>query len=85
MASRYFGSGGTEQRQQEGDGGTEAPNYLLPVKAEIPSNRHLPAGALRVEAETSRFLTNLRRLTEDKLRKWTGAVTVARAEYVVKA
>jgi hypothetical protein len=37
------------------------------------------------EAETSRFLTNLRRLTEDKLRKWTGAVTVAQAEYVVKA
>jgi uncharacterized caspase-like protein len=24
-------------------------NYLLPVKAEIPSSRHLPAGALRVD------------------------------------
>jgi hypothetical protein len=43
-----------------------------------------PAGIMD-EAETSRFLTNLRRLTEDKLKKWTGAVSVAQAEYIVKA
>jgi len=44
-----------------------------------------PSAGIMDEAETSRFLTNLRRLIEDKLRKWTGAVTVAQAEYVVKA
>lgn len=44
-----------------------------------------PSAGIMDEGETSRFLTNLRRLTEDKLRKWTGAVTVAQAEYVVKA
>ena len=42
-----------------------------------------PTGILD-EEETSRFLTNLRRLTEDKFKKWLGAVTVSRAEYLVK-
>ncbi len=36
------------------------------------------------EAETTKFLTNLRRLTEDKFKKWQGAVTVSSAEYVVR-
>lgn len=36
------------------------------------------------EAETTRFLTNLRRVTEDKFKKWQGAVTVSSAEYVVR-
>jgi len=43
-----------------------------------------PPGILD-EQETSRFLTNLRRLTEDKFKKWQDAVTVSRAEYIVKA
>ena len=42
-----------------------------------------PTGILDEEG-TSRFLTNLRRLTEDKFKKWLGAVTVSRAEYLVK-
>ncbi len=37
------------------------------------------------EVETSRFLTNMRRMTEDKRKQWDGAISVSQAEYVVKA
>lgn len=43
-----------------------------------------PAPGIMDEPETTRFLTNLRRMTEDKFKKWDGAVTVTRAEYLVK-
>ena len=43
-----------------------------------------PAAGIMDEGQTSRFLTNLRRLTEDKFKKWQDAVTVSQAEYVVK-
>jgi hypothetical protein len=36
------------------------------------------------EAETALFLTRLRRMVEDKRRKWNGAVQVLSAEYVVE-
>jgi hypothetical protein len=43
-----------------------------------------PTPGVLDESETSRFLTNLRRITEDKFKKWQGAVTVSSAEYVVR-
>lgn len=43
-----------------------------------------PVAGIMDEGQTSRFLTNLRRLTEDKFKKWQDAVTVSQAEYVVK-
>ncbi len=37
------------------------------------------------EVETGLFLTRLRRIVEDKRKKWEGALTVLSAEYLVKA
>lgn len=44
-----------------------------------------PSAGVLDEHETSRFLTNLRRVQEDKQKKWQGAVTVLSADYIVKA
>lgn len=44
-----------------------------------------PRPGILDEEQTSRFLTNLRRMTEDKFKKWQGAVSLSRAEYIVKA
>ncbi|MFG1313505.1 MAG: hypothetical protein BGN84_02755 [Afipia sp. 62-7] len=49
-----------------------------------PRGARPPAAALD-EEETTRFLTNLRRVLDDKQRKWAGAVTAGSAEYSVTA
>lgn len=48
-----------------------------------PRPEKAPPGALD-EAETSLFLTRLRRMVEDKRRKWEGAINVLTAEYIVQ-
>lgn len=49
-----------------------------------PRGANPPTAALD-EEETTRFLTNLRRVLDDKQRKWAGAVTAGAAEYTVTA
>lgn len=44
-----------------------------------------PLAAPLDEDDTTRFLTNLRRVLDDKQRKWTGTVTAGTAEYTVTA
>jgi hypothetical protein len=48
-----------------------------------PRGLHPSPGVLD-EEETSRFLTNLRRVVGDKQKKWQGSVTATSAEYIVQ-
>lgn len=48
-----------------------------------PRGTRPPAGIMD-EEETSRFLTNLRRVVSDKQKKWQGSVSTTSAEYIVQ-
>lgn len=53
------------------------------VTAKLDPRGPRPPAATLDEEGTARFLTNLRRVLDDKQKKWTGAVTAGSAEYIV--